>query len=107
MPTNADFTGKRKAIADLLDAGYRPRDIKDLKVSKTTVMKVQRLKKGGDTLETKPREGRPRSVRTKSTIKKAAKMVKKDKRTSFADVSRRLRISRTTGTSLLKEDITT
>ena len=103
---NNRFEGIRVAIARLLNAGHRPCHIvRDLEVSKTTVMKVKRQMKTGEGVDTKPRCGRPRSVRTPATIKTAKKLIAKAPRTTIAKVSRKLKISRRSGERLIKQDL--
>ena len=78
---NAKFEGLHIAIARLLNAGHHHpyHIIRDLKISKTTVMKVQRQVKSGEGVNTKPRSMTPRSVRTPATIKTTKKIVEDPK----------------------------
>ena len=101
---NNQFEGIRVAIACLLNAGQR-HIVRDLEVSKTTVMKVQRQIKTGEGVDTKPRRGRPRSVRNPATIKTAKKLIEKAPRTTIAKAFRKLKISRRSGERLNKQDL--
>ena len=68
-------------------------------------MKVKRLIKAGQSLDTKSRSGRPRSVRTMANIKKARNVINKNPKTTISKVSRTLGISRQTGQGIIKKDL--
>ena len=68
-------------------------------------MKVKRLIKAGQSIDTKSRSGRPKSVRTMANIKKARNVINKDPKTTISKVSRTLGISRQTGQRIVKKDL--
>ena len=106
MKKNERFELLREVISDLLDAGKTNAEIvNEIHMSPSTVKKVKRLKRAGQSLETAKRSGRPRSARTEEVIEHARLMTETPVRNNIAKFSREMGISRRSGGRLLKEDL--
>ena len=90
MPTNDQFREKRVQIANLLARGDKVKSIaSQLNVTTRCVYKVKSSIAKGESIETKPRSGRPRSKRTENNIKAVSKLIKKETRTTMSSVARK------------------